>query len=105
MNHRTAAAALALTALGTPLATAGPAAAGGIGNFLSPAFGTSCANLHTGAHADGVTAHGTGTVGGNLAGLPISDPFSHCGGAELGAAGGVIPMVGSLMGLGGHSAG
>ncbi|MFI8169805.1 chaplin family protein [Streptomyces sp. NPDC085931] len=44
---------------------------------------TSCANHNTGARADGVTQHGTGTAGGNLAGLPIGSPLNQCGGADL----------------------
>lgn len=61
---------------------AAPAAAGGLLPIASPAFGTSCAN-HGGPHASGATTHGTGTANGNLAGLPISDPVNHCGGADL----------------------
>jgi hypothetical protein len=75
-----------------------PASAGGIGDFLSPAFGTSCAN-HGAPHADGATTHGTGAANGNLAGLPVHDPFNHCGGAELDLSS--MPVVGSLLGGGG----
>ncbi|MGZ3097062.1 hypothetical protein [Streptomyces sp. H62] len=64
------------------VAAAPPAAAGGVGDFLSPAFGTACGN-HGGPHAAGSTSHGTGTVGGNLAGLPIGSPLNQCGGADL----------------------
>ncbi|GAA0611802.1 hypothetical protein GCM10010394_47010 [Streptomyces crystallinus] len=60
-----------------------PASAGGIGDFLSPAFGTNCANHNTGAHADGLTHHGTGTAGGNLAGIPVGSAVNQCGGADL----------------------
>lgn len=74
---------IAATAVSSGLASASPASAGGIGDFLSPAFGTSCANLNNGAHAAGNTHHGTGMVGGNLAGLPIGSPLNHCGGADL----------------------
>ncbi|UFR03032.1 DUF320 domain-containing protein [Streptomyces sp. Go40/10] len=69
-------------AVGTGAALATPASAGGIGDFLSPAFGTSCANHHTRPHADGHTQHGTGTLDGNLAGLPLGSPLNHCGGAD-----------------------
>ncbi|MFJ6993865.1 hypothetical protein [Streptomyces sp. NPDC003090] len=84
INRRTAATATALTAavLGTALATAAPAAAGGIGDFLSPAFGTSCANHHTGARATGATTSGTGAANGNLAGLPLGSALNQCGGAD-----------------------
>ncbi|MEV5318255.1 hypothetical protein AB0K92_11460 [Streptomyces sp. NPDC052687] len=86
INRRTTATATAtaLTAasLGTALAGAAPASAGGIGDFLSPAFGTSCANHHTGAHARGATTHGTGTADGNLAGLPVGSALNQCGGAD-----------------------
>ncbi|UZI33476.1 hypothetical protein [Streptomyces sp. VB1] len=69
-------------ATGTVLGTAAPASAGGIGDFLSPAFGISCANQNTGAHATGSTRQGTGTAGGNLAGLPIGSALNQCGGAD-----------------------
>ncbi|MFD3760814.1 hypothetical protein [Streptomyces sp. NPDC058622] len=36
-------------------AAAAPASAGGIGDILSPAFGTNCANHNTGPHAAGTT--------------------------------------------------
>ncbi|MEU2438361.1 chaplin family protein [Streptomyces rubradiris] len=69
-------------ALGAALGPAAPAWAGGIGDFLSPAFGTACANLHTGARAAGTTTHGTGAANGNLAGLPLGSPLNQCGGAD-----------------------
>lgn len=83
MTTRRALNALIVTvaALGAGAATAAPASAGGIGDFLSPAFGTSCTNQH-GAHAAGATTQDTGTVGGNLAGLPIGSPVNQCGGAD-----------------------
>ncbi|MDA4891926.1 hypothetical protein PFZ55_34115 [Streptomyces sp. MS2A] len=76
--------ATALTAagLGTALITAVPASAGGIGDFLSPAFGTSCANHHTGAHATGATRSGTGAANGNLAGLSLGSALNQRGGAD-----------------------
>jgi hypothetical protein len=85
MIKRTAArvTALATVALGSTVAAAAPAFAGGIGDFLSPAFGTSCANLNNGARAEGATAHGIGAAGGNLAGLPVGSPFNQCGGADM----------------------
>ncbi|MEU9982091.1 hypothetical protein [Streptomyces sp. NPDC050856] len=70
-------------ALGAVLTSAAPAAAGGVGDFLSPAFGTLCTNHHTGAHADGTTTHGTGAANGNLAGLPLGSALNHCGGADF----------------------
>ncbi|MER7403010.1 hypothetical protein ABT373_11110 [Streptomyces sp. NPDC000070] len=81
--RRTTTALVALTAiLGVGVSLAAPASAGGIGDFLSPAFGTSCANHHTGATARGLTQYGTGTVGGNLAGIPIGSALNQCGGAD-----------------------
>ncbi|MEU4800427.1 chaplin family protein [Streptomyces sp. NPDC023327] len=82
---RTAAATILLTtaATGVGVVTAAPASAGGVGDFLSPAFGTSCSNLNNGAHAAGGTTHGTGSADGNLVGLPIGSPFNQCGGADL----------------------
>ncbi|MFH8411368.1 hypothetical protein ACH4FX_42425 [Streptomyces sp. NPDC018019] len=74
---------LTATALGAGLATASPASAGGIGAFLSPAFSTVCGNLNNGAHADGTTTGGTGTAGGNRAGIPLGSALNHCGGADL----------------------
>ncbi|MFF3018198.1 hypothetical protein [Streptomyces sp. NPDC057939] len=64
------------------LLAASPAAAGGIGDFLSPAFGTSCTNHH-GTLAGGVTTSGTGAGDGNLLGLPLGSPLNQCGGADL----------------------
>ncbi|WP_228974759.1 hypothetical protein [Streptomyces sp. DH12] len=80
------------TLLGAGLAGAAPAAAGGVGDFLSPAFGTACANLNNGAHADGATSHGTGTGGSNVAGVPLSNALNQCGGADA-------PFVGSFASL------
>ncbi|MFF5426406.1 MULTISPECIES: chaplin family protein [unclassified Streptomyces] len=82
MCNRHTAAAVTTAALATALAPAAPAAAGGIGDVLSPAFATSCVNLHTAARADGATTHGTGTAAGNLAGLPVGSPLNQCGGAD-----------------------
>ncbi|MFI1677412.1 chaplin family protein [Streptomyces sp. NPDC020607] len=76
---------MTLTLLGTGHATS-PAWAGGIGDFLSPAFGTSC-NNHHGARAEGATSHGTGTASANLAGLPVGSPVNQCGGADLSPSG------------------
>ncbi|MEV3993614.1 chaplin family protein [Streptomyces sp. NPDC049837] len=70
------------TVLGAGLATASPASAGGVGDFLSPAFGTLCGNLNNGAHANGTATSATGAAGGNLAGIPIGSPLNHCGGAD-----------------------
>lgn len=64
------------------VSTAAPASAGGIGDFLSPAFGTSCANHNIGSSSVGNTTAGTGTLNGNLAGLPLGSPLNQCGGAD-----------------------
>ncbi|WP_392895738.1 hypothetical protein [Streptomyces sp. LN699] len=64
-------------------AAAAPASAGGIGDFLSPAFGINCANLNTGAQAAGHTTRGSGAAGGSLLGLPIGTPLNQCGGADM----------------------
>ncbi|MET9957137.1 chaplin family protein [Streptomyces sp. NPDC006339] len=69
-------------AIGIAGAAASPAMAGGVGDFLSPAFGTTCMNKHD-AHSRGSTTHGTGISNGNLAGLPIGSPANQCGGADL----------------------
>jgi hypothetical protein len=84
MTMRNTATVLALTvsAAGAVLTTSSPAAAGGVGDLLSPAFGTSCANRHTGARADGATTHGTGAADGNSAGLPLGSALNQCGGAD-----------------------
>ncbi|MFC8176018.1 hypothetical protein [Streptomyces sp. NPDC057325] len=75
-------AALATLTLGTSFAAAAPAAAGGIGDFLSPAFGTTCANTHTAAHPHGSTTQESGTLNSNLAGLPLGSALNQCGGAD-----------------------
>ncbi|MFV0137959.1 hypothetical protein ACLGIH_33075 [Streptomyces sp. HMX87] len=74
--------ALSVTAAGAALTTAAPASAGGVGDFLSPAFGTSCANDHS-ARVEGTTTHDTGAANGNLAGLPVGSPLNQCGGADM----------------------
>ncbi|MFI7388505.1 hypothetical protein [Streptomyces sp. NPDC049813] len=87
MTSRTALVAFGVSStaavLATGLAGAPQASAGGIGDFLSPAFGTSCANLDNGARAQGSTSHGTGSAGGNLLGLPVGSALNQCGGADL----------------------
>ncbi|MFF5537259.1 chaplin family protein [Streptomyces cinerochromogenes] len=83
------------TAAGMVMATASSASAGGVGGFLSPAFGTDCAN-HQGSHASGATTHGTGAVTGNLAGLPAGSPFNQCGGADAPVV--VDDLAGQLLG-------
>ncbi|MGZ3097144.1 hypothetical protein [Streptomyces sp. H72] len=88
----TATLALATAALGSGLATATPASAGGIGDILSPAFGTTCGN-HGSTHATGVTTHTTGAANGNLAGLPIGSPLNQCGGADLPLSGADLPST------------
>ncbi|WP_188306488.1 hypothetical protein [Streptomyces sp. CBMA123] len=85
MTTRRTATALALTAatIGAGLATAAPATAGGVGDFLSPAFGTDCENHHIGAHATGATTSGSGTVSNNSGKLPLLSALNHCGGADM----------------------
>lgn len=83
INRTVTAIGLTAAALGTALAAATTATAGGIGDFLSPAFGTLCANHNTGARASGVTTHGTGAANGNLAGLPLGSAVNQCGGADI----------------------
>jgi hypothetical protein len=56
--------------------------AGGIGDLLSPAFGSACTNEHTGAAAQGTASTSTGTGGGNALGVPAGSPLNHCGGAD-----------------------
>ncbi|MER7408480.1 hypothetical protein ABT373_40120 [Streptomyces sp. NPDC000070] len=73
---------LACTTFGAGIAVAPSAVAGGIGDFLSPAFGTACAN-HGSPQASGTTTWGTGAAGGNLAGLPVGTSLNQCGGADL----------------------
>ncbi len=84
MTSRRALAALTVTAsaAAAALAAAPPASAGGIGDFLSPAFGTDCANQGGQPHAVGATTAGTGTANSNLLGLPIGSPLNQCGGAD-----------------------
>ncbi|MFD6438144.1 hypothetical protein [Streptomyces venezuelae] len=74
---------LTTTAMVGGLAAAGPAFAGGIGDVLSPAFGTNCANHNIGALAAGATTAGTGAADGNLLGLPLGSALNQCGGADL----------------------
>jgi hypothetical protein len=70
------------TSLGIGLANAAPASAGGIGGFLSPAFGTNCAN-HSTTESTGDTIHGSGAANGLLASVPVSNPSNQCGGADV----------------------
>lgn len=69
--------------------TTTPAFAGGVGDFLSPAFGTSCANHNVGPSNTGSTTAGTGTLTGNLAGLPLGSALNQCGGADMPLYGGL----------------
>lgn len=86
--------ALTATAVAGGVVVAAPASAGGIGDFLSPAFGTSCANHQVGAKADGATTHSTGSAGGNLAGLPLTGALNQCGGADLPGAQDMLGQLG-----------
>ncbi|MFJ6669057.1 hypothetical protein [Streptomyces sp. NPDC091383] len=82
--HRRALGALALTAAaGSGLATAAPASAGGVGDLLSPAFGTTCANHRVGGHTTGATTAGTGAANANVLGLPLGSALNQCGGADF----------------------
>lgn len=65
------------------LLPAAPAAAGGIGDFLSPAFGNGCAHKHSGAAAQGTASTSASTGGGNMLGVPAGSPLNQCGGADL----------------------
>ncbi|MGA5408344.1 hypothetical protein ACPCSC_13885 [Streptomyces lavendulocolor] len=68
-------------------ATATTASAGGIGDFLSPAFGTTCGNHHNGATAAAAAPASGGSAGGNVTGVPVLAPANQCGGADLTAGG------------------
>lgn len=48
------------------------------------------------ARTSGTTTHGTGAANGDLAGLPMADPFNHCGGAEP-SLGGEFDLAASLV--------
>ncbi|MCX5078720.1 hypothetical protein OHA84_00810 [Streptomyces sp. NBC_00513] len=80
-------------------AAAAPASAGGIGDILSPAFGTNCANHDTVPHATGATTTGTGAADGNLLGLPLGSPLNQCGGADMPDGGGDIDSQNGLANL------
>ncbi|MGI5484870.1 chaplin family protein [Streptomyces lavendofoliae] len=95
LRRATAVTGLIGAAVGGSIAGAAPASAGGIGDFLSPAFGTSCLNQRVGAHATGETRHSAGSAGGNLAGVPIGSPFNQCGGADAPLP--PMPLGGSSM--------
>ncbi|MCD9904751.1 hypothetical protein LUR56_40820 [Streptomyces sp. MT29] len=69
--------------MGAGLTAAAPASAGGVGDFLSPAFGVNCANHHLGTQAAGARTAGTGAANGNLLGLPLGGALNQCGGADL----------------------
>ncbi|WP_392893178.1 hypothetical protein [Streptomyces sp. LN699] len=96
MTTYKAATTLVLTAgAAAALATAAaPASAGGVGDLLSPAFGTNCANHDTVPHAAGATTAGTGAADGNLLGLPLGSALNQCGGADLPSGGDVESQSG-----------
>ncbi|MEV6720403.1 hypothetical protein AB0M94_05675 [Streptomyces xanthochromogenes] len=75
--------AVVAAAIGSGLVAAGPAAAGGVGDFLSPAFGTDCENHRIGAQATGATTSGSGTVSNNNGKLPLLGALNQCGGADM----------------------
>ncbi|MFH8343543.1 hypothetical protein [Streptomyces sp. NPDC018045] len=64
------------------LAAAAPASAGGVGAFLSPAFGNRCAQGAS-PHAAGATAHGAGTGTGLLVGISFGGSVDQCGGTDI----------------------
>lgn len=82
MRLRTAArtVVVALAVLG--VGQAAPAWAGGIGDILSPAFGTACAN-QVGATSTGGATSAPSSLSGNALGLPLTGPLNQCGGADL----------------------
>ncbi|WP_228973221.1 hypothetical protein [Streptomyces sp. DH12] len=84
MHDTARAVALVTTATVFLAAGAGTAFAGGVGDLLSPAFGTSCTN-HGAPAAVGAAERGSGTVGGNITGFALGSPFNHCGGADVDA--------------------
>ncbi|MEU6482520.1 hypothetical protein [Streptomyces sp. NPDC046887] len=102
MNSRVLLTALTLTSTAAAggLLTASPATAGGIGDFLSPAFGTSCAN-DTGTHLAGATSAGSGTADANVLGLPLGSALNQCGGADLPADTRDVCEMGNSMAEGG----
>ncbi|WP_037910821.1 chaplin family protein [Actinacidiphila yeochonensis] len=67
---------------GATLLPAGAAHASvvGVGNAV---FGNSCVTLDSGARAEGATVGGSGLLGGNTAGLPLSLPRNHCGNSGI----------------------
>ncbi|WP_030675459.1 hypothetical protein [Streptomyces rimosus] len=73
---------LAAVACAAVLAAAAPASAGGIGAFLAPAFGNSCALQHA-PHAEGAITHGTGTGDGSLTAFPFGGSVNQCGGTDI----------------------
>ncbi|MFJ9079469.1 hypothetical protein ACIRO3_30165 [Streptomyces sp. NPDC102278] len=79
MTTYKAATTFVLTAGAAVAAAAAPASAGGVGDILSPAFGTNCANHDTVPHAAGATTTGTGAADGSL----LGSPSTKCGGADM----------------------
>ncbi|MFC8226282.1 hypothetical protein [Streptomyces sp. NPDC057287] len=83
VSHRRATAiALVGATIGSGLAAASPAYAGGSGAILSPAFATNCGNHNGGRQPTGSTTAGTGAVNGNLLGAPLGSALNQCGGAD-----------------------
>lgn len=85
MRSRTVVTVLTLTSAVTAgvLLTSSPVFAGGVGDVLSPAFGTDCANRNVGSRAAGATVSGTGTASSNVLGLPLTSALNQCGGADM----------------------
>ncbi|GAA3126960.1 hypothetical protein ACH4UY_15310 [Streptomyces longwoodensis] len=74
---------LTAVAMGAGIASAEPAAAGGIGVIGSPAFDNTCITIDHTSKAVAETVHTSGFLN-NVAQLPLSNPYQHCGGADLG---------------------
>ncbi|NSL43465.1 hypothetical protein [Streptomyces sp. 8P21H-1] len=58
------------------------AAAGGVGDLLSPALGNGCGN-HGRAGAGAASHTHGGTAGGSGLAIPFTGSLNHCGGADL----------------------
>ncbi|MFF3976936.1 hypothetical protein [Streptomyces sp. NPDC001828] len=74
--------AVAAATIGTGLAAAAPAAAGGIIVVASPSHDNSCFNTDAAQSRD-ATRNGSAAAAGLLAALPIETPLNHCDGADL----------------------
>ena len=84
MTTRRTLAALGITAatLGTVLATAAPASAGGTAVIAGPAFDNTCITLHRTPRAATQLAKQPG-IRSHLLPVPMHAPRRHCGGADV----------------------